>query len=79
MLPSQIPAADPEIVAAGSALADIVAGIKAGQTPVQIGTAALSDLSTAFANIQNAGVDIKKPQNQAFLGWAIAQALEPKV
>lgn len=77
MLPAQIPAADPEIVAVSSALADVISGVKNKQNGIQVAETALADLSTAFTNIQNAGVDIKKPANQAHLAWAIAQALEP--
>lgn len=78
MLPNQIPAAAPEIVAVGSAIADVITALKSGKNGLQAGEAALPDLLAASSGLQNAGVDIKKPENQAYLAWAVAQALEPK-
>jgi hypothetical protein len=78
MLPNQIPAADPEIVAVGSAISDVITALKSHQNALQAGEAALPDLLAASTSLQNAAVDIKKPANQAYLAWAIAQALEPK-
>ena len=80
MLPNQIPAAAPEIVALASAIADvIVAAKKPGSTALGDASAALPDLIASAAAIANIGVDIKKPENQAFVIYAIAQALEPAV
>lgn len=77
MLPSQIPVADPEVVALASGLADILVSVKAKGTVLQDVEAALPDLLAAGQGVQNIGVDIKKPANQAYIVWAIAQALEP--
>lgn len=78
MLPNQIPAAAPEVVALGSAVSDIVAAAKSGGSVLADVEAALPDLIAAAGSISNLGVDMKKPENQAYMGWAIAQALEPK-
>lgn len=79
MLPNQIPAADPEIVAVASAISDVIVALKAGQNALQAGEAALPDLLAASTALANAAVDIKKPANQAFLAYSVAAALEPKV
>ena len=78
MLPSQPPAAAPEIVALTSAIVDVITAAKqTGSTALGDAQAALPDLIAAANGIANVGVDIKKPENQAFIIWGIAQALEP--
>lgn len=79
MLPAQIPAAAPEVVALGSAIADVIASAKGGGSALADAEAALPDLMAAIGGAASFGVDLKKPENQAYLGWAVAQALEPKV
>lgn len=78
MLANQIPAAATEVVAFGSAIADLIADIKAGKTAMQDVEDTLADLVAGASGLQNVGADIVKPENQVFLVYAIAQALEPK-
>ena len=78
MLPSQIPAADPEIVALASGLADVITSVMAKGTLIQDLESGLTDFLAAGQAVANVGVDIKKPANQAYIAWALAQALEPK-
>jgi hypothetical protein len=78
MLPSQIPAAAPEVVGLGSALAAVITSVKSGGTIVQDISVAVEGLSAAAAGFSAIGDDVKKPENQAYLAWAIAQALEPQ-
>jgi hypothetical protein len=78
MLPNQIPAADPEIVALGSAINDVVMAAKAtGSTALGDAEAALPDLVQAFGNIANVGVDIQKPANWAFIVYSLGLAFAP--
>lgn len=77
MLPAQIPTAAPEIIAIGSALSDVIGAIKAKKSALEDAQAALPGLISAMAGISNVGADLKKPENQVYLLWAIVQALEP--
>lgn len=77
MLPNQIPAAAPEVVALASAIVDVVKAAKTpGSTALGDASAALPDLIAAAGSIQNIGADLKKPENQAFVAYAIATAFE---
>lgn len=79
MLPNQIPAASPEVVALTSAIVDVLTAIKAGQGGLAAAEAALPDLLAAAQTVSSIGVDIKLPQNQAFIAYGIAQVYEPAV
>lgn len=77
MLPAQIPAAAPEVVALGSALNDFLKAIKSGGNVLAAAQAAEGDLLAAIASIGNIGSDIKHIHNQVYLGWAVGQVYEP--
>lgn len=77
MLPSQIPAAAPEVVALGSAINDFLAAVKSGKSVIEAAQAAEGDaLAAATSGIANIPADIKQAHNQAYLGWAVASAYE---
>lgn len=76
MLPAQIPAANDEVVALGSALSDVIKSVKAKGSVLADAQAALPGLMAAVGGIGNLGADLKKPENQAYLAWAIASSLE---
>lgn len=73
MLPAAIPAPAPEVQDLASALADVLAALKAGSGALAAAESALPDLLAASQSISNIGADIKKPENQAYLAWAILQ------
>lgn len=78
MLPAQMPTAAPEVVALASALADVLIASKTtGSSALGDAEAALPDLLAAAGSLVNIGADIKLAHNQAYIIWAIAQALEP--
>jgi hypothetical protein len=77
MLNAQIPAAAPEVVALASAIADVIVSVKAKGAVLADLEAALPDLLLAGAAISNIGADVKLAHNQAFVAFAIGQALEP--
>jgi hypothetical protein len=78
MLPSTIPAPQPEVAAVGSALFDFLTALKSGQSAIAAAEAAGGDLLAAANSLEQIGADIKLPHNQAYLGWAIAQVYEPE-
>lgn len=77
MLPNQIPAAAPEVVALGSALNDVLTAVKGGKTWIEAIQSAEGDaLAAATSGISNLGTDIKQAHNQVYLGWSVASVYE---
>lgn len=76
MLKSQIPAAAPEVVALGSAIADVLGALHEGKGSLDAAKSALPDLLAASETAKNIGADIKLAHNQVYLGWAILQVYE---
>lgn len=67
---------DDEVKAVGDAIAGLVADIKAGKSVIVDAEDAFNALVGAVAGLKNIVVDIKKVDNQAYLAYALAKALE---
>lgn len=70
---------DDEIKAIGDAIGGLITDIKAGKGVLQDAEDAFNALVGAVASLKNIAVDIKKVDNQAYLVYALAKALEPSV
>jgi hypothetical protein len=63
----------------GDAIAAVIKQAKVpGSTLIQDAEAALPPLLAAAASIANIGADIKLPENQAYIIYAVLGALEPQ-
>lgn len=68
---------DDEFKAMGDALAGLIADIKGGKTVIQDLTDAVQSLIPAVSAIGSMSVDVKKPDNQAYIAYALMKVLEP--
>jgi hypothetical protein len=66
-----------EIKALGDALALLIGDIKAGKPAAGIAADVLPALLPAISGLQAIGLDIKLPENQVYIIYALAKALEP--
>lgn len=72
-------AVDDEVKALGDAIGVLIADIKAGKTIMQDFTDTFALLIGAVGSMQSLPVDIKKVDNQAYLGMVFAKQFEPAV
>lgn len=69
---------DDEIKALGDAFKGLIMDIKAGKSVISDLSDAILVVVPAVQSVVNAPVDLKKVDNQAYLLWCLANALEPQ-